>query len=325
MKTLAVAMFLLAIAVVATGCVQCPETHVSVDQLVTEHNTNAARIPKIWARAKISLLLKREGKLPIPWGSTSPLSPPNGLLLLFKRPDAQGPQDFLLLGYETALGAPLFKLASSVDEGLYYLWYSVGNDRGGWVGRHALAGAPGTRIPIDPTQLVSVLGVLELPDDFTTLPTVTMRMSHNPCAYMVTFLDRQAVTNRIVYTRDVYFNWDDSELRRPFKVELFDSNGDSALIAELGEYKPVDLGESAQPAAVGENEPPPFMPTDIRISWPGNGSSVHIVLSDMTVDPDRGDVEAVRFRDEDGELPAGLSPSQIIDVDQDLLTGDNRR
>ena len=323
MKTLAVTMFLLAIAVGATGCVPCPETHVTVDQLVAEHNANATRIPKIWSRAKIRLVVKQEGKLPLAWGSTSPLAPPNGLLLLFKRPEPLGPQDFLLLGYETALGAPLFKLASSVDEGVYYLWYSVGDNRGGWVGRHAFAGAPGTRIPIDPTQLVSVLGVLELPGDFTTLPTVTMRMSCDPCAYVVTFLDRQAVTNRIVYTRGVYFNWDDSELRRPFRVELFDSNGDLALVAKLGEYKPVDLGESAQPAAVGDAEPP-FMPTDIRISWPGNGSSVHIVLSDMTVDPDRGDVEAVRFRDEGGELPAGLSPSQIIDVDRDLLMGDNR-
>jgi len=184
-----------------------------------------------------------------------------------------------------------------------------------------ISGTP--TIPIDPTQLVGILGMLELPGDFTSLPTVTMRMSCDPCAYVVTYLGRQAITNRIVYTKDVYFNWDDSELRRPFKVELFDSNGDSAMTAKLGAYKQVGLGQSAQSRAVSEDEPAPIMPTDIRISWPGNGSSVHIVLSEMTTDPDRGDVEVVRFRDEDGELPAGLRADQIIDVDEDLMTGDN--
>ena len=74
------------------GCVaSCPEDYskapgeaASLRRIVFAHNANADRVPKLWARAKVSLALTDERGRVLPWGSTSPLAPSNALVLLAK-------------------------------------------------------------------------------------------------------------------------------------------------------------------------------------------------------------------------------------------------
>jgi len=286
------------------GCARCPETQISLEQLVDEYNVNAACVPRLWARAKIQLTLPDERGGTFTWGSTSPLAGANGLLILSKRPNRLGPQDFVLIGRELG-GLELFRLGSSVDEGAYYLWYRLGSRGGAWWGRHKFAGAPGIQaLPIEPSQLLAVLGVCELPEDFTRLPTVALSMSHDPCAYVLTYIERESTTNRISFKKEIYFRWDDTRMRRPFLVKLFDNSGNRIMIAKLRNYQHIrnpDLQENL-----------PVMPTNIEISWPGKAGRIHIALSEMTT-VQKGTAEVFGFRE---NLPPGISPADIIQVDK---------
>jgi len=271
----------------AAGCTPpCPKTLISMDQLVDDYNANAARAPRLWARAKI------DGKL----AGLGSLRGINGILVLSKDSDNKlGPYDFLLRAREME---GELRVGSSVDEGLYYLWYGFGQKGSAWAGRLKLAGAPGvTGLLIDPNQLLAVLCICPLPADFTDAPTVAMTMDTRPehCAYVLTYIDRQPVTRRLGFRREVYFNWSHkppagpwwkklfapppTELAqpRPFMVKFFDDQGRRIMTAKLKDYKPIDTTGMENPPTVA-----PVMPTDIHIDWPERNSSVHIVLSEMT-------------------------------------------
>jgi hypothetical protein len=300
------------------GCAKyAPETHVGREQLVKDYNDHAKAVDRLWARAKIRVSFQEPGQLiPLGWGSTSPLASPNGLLLLSETGKTGTAPDFVLIGRET-LAVELFRLGSSVEQGLYYLWYKFGDRSGAWWGELRYAGAPcATDIPMDPTQLAAVLAVTDLPDEQVDIPAVTLRFTHLPGqklgsgerpAYVLSYIDRQAVTNRIVARRDIYFPWSDDPAvpRRPYRIEFYDNDGHRRLVASLDDYKPVDLDDDT-PA-----EDCPTMPSDIRLEWStpeGGTNSMHIVLSEMTT-ADIWDVEAVDFS------PAGIAPANIIRVD----------
>jgi len=303
-----------ALLLLAAGCCTPPTTAVTLDELLAEHNANAAAVPRLWARARVQVDLVADG-LPLSWGSTSPLAEPNGLLLLAKGEHRLGPHDFVLIGRET-MAVELFRLGSSVAEGRYYFWARFGRHGGAWWGRHRYAGAPQVGgLPIDPTQLLAVLGVCELPDDLTELPAATLRMDRRPCeyAYVVSVLDRQPVSRRIVVQREVHFTWDDRKPRRPFLVRIFDAAGRPALTARMSDYRPIDSPDTAGAA--------PVMPADIRISWEGPPADtyvrqIHLVLSEMTT-ADTWDRDACRFD------PQGIDPGRVVQVDAHLDSGDD--
>ncbi len=308
-------LVLLLTAMCLAGCEpKRPQVRVSMDHLVAEYNANARRVPRLWARVKMQLSVKDEnGRTLLTWGSTSPLARPNGLLLLFKADDPFRPQNFVLIGRETA-AMDVFRIGSSVDEGIYYLWYGYGERRKAWWGWHKYVGAAAVTMPFDPNQLLAVLAVCLLPEDFTRLPTVTMRMSQRPFAYVLTYLDRQPITGRIGSRREVYFRWDDKRPRRPFLIHIFDSTGQQVMTARLKKYRPIEAADAP--------ELRPVMPTDVEITWPATGSRLHMVLSEMTAQEDRGDVEACRFRDaETNDLPGGLTAADLVQVDATLETG----
>ncbi|MCK4602857.1 MAG: hypothetical protein KAU28_10355 [Phycisphaerae bacterium] len=298
-------LFLSAAALGVCGCPKCPDTSVPLAQLVAEHNANAARVGRLWARAKIAVtFMGKESGLPFSWGSTSPLASPNGLLLLAKGPGPLGPHDFALIGRE--LGRKLFQLGSSVTDGRYYLWYNVGDRSAGWWGRNELAGAPGVVVPIDPNQLLAVLAVCELPSDFTAPPTVAVRMSTNPCAYVVTYIDRQPVTGKIIFKRDMYFRWSDSKPRRAFLVNFFDAAGRLVMTARLKNYRSVEVEDKLSP---------PVMPTDIEINWPQTRGKIHLVLSQMTT-ADKWRRSACR-----ATMPDNIPPDRIFQIDEFVSIG----
>lgn len=307
---LAVVASVLAAALLSSGCCKpLPTTMVTLDRLVGEYNANAARVPRLWARAKVEVSLPLGAGLDYQvWGSTSSRAEPNAVLLLFKGEDRVGPQDFVLIGSE--LGTEIFRTGCSTADGAYYFWHRFGGDAALLWGRNEYAGAPGAAaLPIDPLQILAVLGVCELPSDFTRTPTVALSMDTTPCsyAYVVTYLDRQPVTGRILFRREMYFTWDDHERRRAFRVDFFDSRGLRVMRAELKDYKPVAV------VGCGGDGAAAVMPTDIRITWQGRKASVHIVLSEMQVDLDRGDPDVCKLWD---RLPDDIT--RRIQVDRDV-------
>jgi len=287
------------------GCAACPRTMLSLDELIARHNANAAAIPRLWAKAKIIVTFSNG----LSWGSA--LLPPNGTLLLAKGPNPLGPHYLVLVGKEA--GNEVFRLGSSPEQGLYYFWARWGEKATALVGRYKFAGAPGIQQPpIDPNQVLAILGIFALPNDLTALPTVALSMSRNPCAYVVTYIDRQPLTDRILFRKEIYFRWSETEPPRPFLVNLFDAEGRRVLSARLKKYK--RIGEAGGTA--------PVMPTDIRIEWVDwpdrrrEVKSVRLILSGMTTQQ-RGDpYDQCRF--EPDRLPAGVKP---VLIDRDLDGG----
>ena len=273
------------------GCPKCPDTMVPMDRLVDDYNANAARVPRLKASAKIAATITDSKGRSFPWGSTSPLARPNGVLMLGKGPGKLGPHNFVLIGRETA-SVELFRVGSNAEEGLYYFWFRFGKHGQAWWGRNELAGAPGVEgLPMEPGQLLAVLSVCELPTDYTDAPTVAMTMDTDPkrCAYVLTYIDRQPITRRLGFRREVYFHWGPDK-KPPFLVRFFDNRGRRIMTAHLDKYRPVRLGDDAPEGASA-----PVMPTDIRIDWPERKSSVHLVLSDMTIERIGNPKKATRF------------------------------
>ena len=312
----------LAGALLLAGCPpKCPETLLPLEEVIEQYNTNVAKVPQLWARVKLAIAFAGE---PLTWGSM--LLPPNGLLLAARGPNRLGPHYVVLIGKEA--GQQVFRLGSSpeesfppggADKGIYYIWYRWGRRAGAWVGQHKYAGAPGIKeLPINPNQLLAVLGIFEMPKDFTKLPTLALSMSTDPCAYVVTCIDRQPVTNRLLFQREVYFRWSDTEPPRPFRINLFAADGRRIMTAELKDYRTIDTADGSDPR--------PVMPTDIHIEWvrwPGDPMqirSIDLRLSEMTTDAAKAShKEACRFAD---GLPTGLP---VVLVDEDLSTGGQRQ
>lgn len=296
---------LLAAAACQTGCLPpTPTFTASLRQLVSEHNANARWVPRLWARAAVEMRIVTDKGI-IPFGSVS--GPPNGLLLLDKGKGRFGPHNFVLIGKESGTRQEIFRLGNSLGDGVYYYWYHYGTRGGGAYARTRRGEASGIGgFPIDPLQLISVLSICELPDDFTRLPTVVMRMDEsNPYkrAYVLTYIDGRPGEVPIGLRREIYFHWDDNKPRRPFKIKFLDGAQKTVMIAELSSYQLIETGDAPREATS------PAMPTDIRISWPRTGSRLHIVLSELStkqVDP-----EAFLLWD---RLPAGLGRDRLTPV-----------
>ncbi len=303
-------MLLLVALLAAGGCEPCPEKLLSLDELVGEYNANAEAVPRLWARAEMSVTIDAPNTPAFTWRSGSPTC----LLLLKKGPKKLGPHDFVLIGRETA-AVELFRIGSSTEQGVYYFWYRFGDRGGAWFARHA--GAPGARqLPVDPMQLLGVLAVCALPQDATRLPAVVVGMQNTPgdCAYVVTLIDRQPVTNRLLLKREVHFRWSDTEPPRPYKVNLFDSAGRRVMTAHLKNYAPVDCRDLDDPP-----DHQPVMPTDIEIvrnPFPGVETFVrriHLILSEMTAQ-DKWDRAACDFKPPAGTAVVPIdSPSRPRD------------
>ena len=142
-------------------------------------------------------------------------------------------------------------------------------------------------MPIDPTQLLGVLGVCELPADQTRPPFVGQRISFDPPAYVLTFIDRQPVTRKFKFRREMYFRWSKTKARRPFMVKIFNDLGLVVLTAEMKSYREITLED-----VDGNSGPAPVMPTDIKLTWHETGSKLHLVLSEMTTEEDIFDPDA---------------------------------
>ena len=290
-----------------------PETYVSLKQLVAEHNANAAKVPRLWARAKIMVDLP--GLPPI--GSTSPLAETNGLLFLSKTGEPARPTNFVIIRKEWSVELFRVGVDSHSIPALprYYLWYQAGSNSRAMLGRCKFAGAPKVKaVPIDPMQLVEILGVTKLPPVAAgVMPAVVLRMQGKPAAYVVRYLRPQSMTGELKIWREVSFRWSDDEPRRPFRVRLFDADGFCRVVAEVSDYKAIEWD--------GEDEAAPVMPTSFKIRWPEikgvqRASAMHIVLSKMSTTHPFGDT----IFDFESHLPPGI----LVEV-LDAAYGPERR
>jgi len=297
------------------GCKKpCPEKFVSLTKLVDEYNLNARKVKTLWCRVRIRITITDEKGRSISWGSTSPLSLPNGLLCLEKMRSDPSQVNFVLIGREMS---ELFRIGIDAKNDLYYLWFNVGKASGAWFGRCKYAGAPNVKaMPIDPTQLVEILSITMLPPpEPNTLPAVVMTLENEPCAYVVRYLAPQPITGHLKIWREMYFKWSDTEPRRPFRIKIYDTAGLCRVVAEVKDYKPIRQGwEYPQNA--------PVIPIDIHITWPAipniqPASSLHMKLSEMTLQK-RFSSKVFDFF---SHLPNEISEPIMIDEDIEKLCG----
>jgi hypothetical protein len=249
------------------GC--APTQKVEMPTLVADYNANAVKAPQLWSRAKIAVTIPR----PIgsfTWGSTSVLASNNGYLVLFKNGVA-GPHDFVLIGKENV--AEIFRLGSSTEEGVYYLWFKAGNNSGAWIGRlDATDLRHGGDMPFDPNEFLSALGIMELPTSAT--PTVKMHIGgfwEAPSDRFAYVLTQPLPTGK----REMYFDWPQkiSDPRPLKKVVLYDKANHPTMTARLSSYQTIADANGAQ------------MPTEIVIDWGsanGRTTTLALALSEMT-------------------------------------------
>ena len=285
----------------AVGC--CPPAPTRVDsreQIVASYNANAAGVRRLWARVRV---YANAPSMPVAIDSP-------GLLMLAKSGDPLGPQDFVLQGGEPGYS---FRIGSSTADNAYYFWYKAGDRAGGFRGRNNIAGlADGNAVPFDPQQILAVLGVLELPADFTRLPTVLLTMDATPChyAYVLTYISQQPLTRTILARRELYFEWNDNPPRHPYMVKFFDQQGRRIMTATLKDYRPIRLADEGVATSKAAQ-----MPTDIDIVWPEKNSRLHLQLSEMTTEK-KGKVANFLFWD---RLLPGVKDN-LVDVDADIAS-----
>ena len=309
--------------IVAGGCGQpLPKTQVSLETLVAEYNANAVGVPMLAAYAEIDFATYHEATgLPLPWWNS-----PNGLLRLKKGPHPLGTHDMVLIGREVS--KQVLRVGTSRKDGVYYMWILMPEAKAMW-GRTDLAGAPGIKLlPIDPTGLQAVLGICQLPADQSSTPAVTLQMDTKAgrYAYVLSYVNRQPVSNKFVVRREFRFGWDEerpnwlAELLwgkyRPQRLEeinFFDAHGRKMMSAAVSNYKPVDISTLDNPPATA-----PIMPTDIRITWFNDRkrktASVRLRLTQMTAE-EMWDTEVCEFLK---NVPGDIPLDKIIQVDKDI-------
>jgi hypothetical protein len=249
-KTEVAAVALAALLFGAWGCcsVKCPDptSLVGVETIVTDYNHNADKVPYLWSRAHVKILIHDPGSgVPIfRYGDL--VGDFNGLVLLEKDPEnPAGPANFLLKVGEPG-GNTVFALGNSLVDGMYHLWYRK-DEPVAWVGPTDLAGAPGTSIPIDPLLLANVFTIKPLPD-LKALPVVTQRIQTQcKCAYVLTYAARQPVTGNILARGEYVFPWLPKGPGKLQEIRFFDPVGMVALRAEVGDYRSIDTSTLEEP------------------------------------------------------------------------------
>ena len=279
----------------------CPPTHppletlVSVEKIITEHNRNAAKVPRLWARAKVTFREKQ---------AAFPLST-DGILMLNKTTGVLDVHDFVLVFKKS--GEQLGRIGISTRESVYYMWMNVGDNSNCLWGLLGLAGAEGIEnIPINPVQLLSVLTVCQLPSVLTRVPFVGQTISLDPPAYVLTYVDRQVLSNKLHFTRRIYCTWSEKDPPKPFMVELLDHRGVAVLTAKLSDYKTISSEDSS-------GDVQPMMPADIRLVWNKTGAELNLKLYKMTtevkIDPELIP-QAYSFR---FHLPSNITNIKCVD------------
>jgi hypothetical protein len=151
-------------------------------------------------------------------------------------------------------------MGNSLADGLYYLWYRQDEPRA-WIGRTSLAGAPGVDIPVNPLRLADVFTVMPLPP-LTQLPAVVQRIDTDPpCNYVLTYVQRQPISEHLLARSEYIFPWKADTPRRLARIEFLDNVGMKAMTAELSDWRSIDTEELEEPPAQ-----PPLLAHRIKLT-----------------------------------------------------------
>ena len=306
---------LLLLAVI-TGCTQqrCPgfKTVKPIEAVIKNYNANATRLPRIWLRVDLTAVIREKPSdlIGLPWTFS------NGIIMIRKQDNRFAIPDFKLILKEA--GKTVAQVGTSSNDRVYYMWQTLSNKIPSYFGELKYAGAPNVnKLPIDPIQLMSILCINELPADLTRAPFVTQRISSKPCAYVLTYIDRQPVTNKFIARREIYFqravtvNPDGNEVElpcRPFMVKIFDQKGFEVFTAKMSKYKPITLEDVDD-----ENQPYPVMPTNIEMKCNITGTWLKLNIKHLTTG-EEFDSDAYDFWD---IMPA-KAKANLKKVDQNI-------
>ena len=198
-----------------------PPVERTTPELIKQINSNNSQVRNLWARLDITFQTPDE-KHSL-----------DGHLLLRKPDDVAEPPRELLLRGSAGLGAASFEIGS--NNSVY--WYKLDAPRN----EHDLYncqayGDESSDSGGQARDLLSVLGVYELPGELGTEPWPVLRGYEAPPYYVLSFIGEAAGGAKRL-RKDVWWN------RRTQKVdliELFDARGHRYLSAALEEYQDFD-------------------------------------------------------------------------------------
>ncbi|NQU76544.1 MAG: hypothetical protein HQ546_09560 [Planctomycetes bacterium] len=271
-----VSILLLSAAAIAGCQPKVPAELCTREQLIDQYNTNADKVPELWAVADVEICLTTEMG-----GKKYRL--PDGRLLVKKHPDRPfGPHDFMLRG--KAVGREFFRLGIDARAGEYYFWLdaSDGGDNENenafarWGRIDELNRMGYETLPIDPTQLLNVLGIVPWPWDANRPWQVVYTPILQPCVYDLLFADVAAGADGPFARSRVWLDRYEGP-HRPLRMWLYDRQGRYAMEAELRQFRTIETGD--------DKASWPVMPTDILIRWPFSDTigSIRLRISGQTV------------------------------------------
>lgn len=183
------------------------------------YNERVAHLDQIWARSVVRLAYRdADGDLHNEQGE--------GLMQVV-RPDR------FAMSIKKA-GKMLFWLGC---DGERYWWIDVFQDKAARVGRHGGPGAGESGVMVSPLDVVSLLGIVPLDSN---APGAT-QWSDDGLLLGVTVERRQSGAAQDGRPRGRERLWLDPESYQPRKIELYDHDGGLEVVADLGEYSPVEM------------------------------------------------------------------------------------
>ena len=226
-----------------------PVVQRSTEELIGQINANNALIPDLWSRLDIKVQLP---------GQKHSI---NGHLILRKPTQfGQPPRELRLKGSDS-LAVAEFELGSNSER----YWYTLKAPRNDPVHNSALHGQD------DPTgsaqqalDLLSVLGVYELPDDMDKQPWPVMRGYESPPYYVISFVE-QRPAGTLRPRKDVWWH---RRKQQVDLIELFDEQGNRYLSAQLDDYRQFNGAQLA---------------TTISITWFEEDLKLELKLRDVQV------------------------------------------
>ena len=229
-----------------------PPVQASTDQIIASINTNNRAIENLWSRLDIKVQTPDE-KHSV-----------GGHLILRKSAYGQSPTDLLLKGGDS-FGAADFQLGSN-SQGY---WYSLKTPRNDPVHEFVAYGQDSSAQASQALDLLSVLGVYELPDKLDQQPWPIVRGYNEPAYYVISYVERTDAGS-LRARKDVWWNRRSQHVDR---INLFDQQGNVYLSAHLDDYRSFDGPELA---------------TKIKITWFEEQLTLELKLKDVIINsPDK--------------------------------------
>lgn len=244
------------LCMVLGGCTPKPELQPAVQRsmsgIIEQVNANNILIRNLWARLDIMVQTPDE-KHSV-----------GGYLILRKPNDFSAEPRELLLQGKDSLGAAEFQLGSNNQE-YWYMLDAPGDKR---VYSHQFYGEGSDSQASQALDLLSALGVYELPRDAGAEPWPVLRGYEEPAYYVVSFIEQAAGAGMRV-RKDIWWN------RRTQKVdliELFDELGHRYVSTALDDYRQFDGA---------------YVATKLHIVWHEEKLTLTLKLKDVKINSDK--------------------------------------